>query len=62
MSTEPIGRNRQLSARMRFFVSFLSISLVVIGALYALEVHLYLGFAIYSQQFLGCVFALVVAI
>ncbi len=62
MSTEPIGRNRHLSARIQCLVDFLSISLVLAGALYALEVHLYLGFAIYSQQFLGLVFALVAAI
>ena len=62
MSDEGLTRRRRLSPPMSFVVKGLATLLILAGALYALEVHLYLGMALYMQQFLGLLLALVLPI
>jgi len=62
LATEPLGRYRPLSGAVGLLVKGLAILLVVLGALYAVEIHLWLGIAIFRQQFLGLVLGLVLAI
>jgi TRAP transporter 4TM/12TM fusion protein len=62
VSGEPAGRNRQLSKPIGSIVRVMAVLVVLLGALYALEIHALFGLAIFPQQFLGLMLALILPI
>ncbi|MFH1490627.1 MAG: TRAP transporter large permease subunit [Pseudomonadota bacterium] len=62
MSVEAKERYRKLSPFLSSLTLSLRVMLVILGGLYVMDIHLYLGLAVSSQQFLGLVLALGLAI
>jgi TRAP transporter 4TM/12TM fusion protein len=62
MSTEAIERYRVLSPAFLRLTQALKISTIFFAAIYALEIHLLMGFSFSSQQFLGMMLGLVLTI
>ncbi len=62
MSTEAIERYRDLSPVFLRLTQTLKIGVILLAALYAMEIHYLIGFSFSSQQFLGMMLGLVLTI